>query len=344
MASTYSSLKFELIGTGEQDGTWGDTTNTNLGTAIEQAITGSGSVSFSSADVTLTLANSNTAQTARNLRLVLVGTSDGARQLIVPAIEKQYIVKNELADAVTIKNSTGTGVTIPSGKTMVVFNDATNVVDTTTYATGLTIGGALAVTGNVSVTGATNLANTVASNLTIGSLGGILKGTAGVVSAATAGTDYVAPGTATTFTTLQTFSGTANNAALTTNNILETATVSSTAATGAIDYDLTTQSVLYYTLAASGNWVLNFRGSSSASLNSIMSTGQSISATFLVTQGATAYYSASVNVDGVSVTPKWQGGVAPTAGNANSVDMYTYAIVKTGGGAFTVFASQTRFA
>jgi microcystin-dependent protein len=143
MSSTFSPLKFELIGTGEQDGTWGDTTNTNIGTAIEQAITGSGSVTFTGTDVTLTLSNSNTAQTARNLRLVLVGTSDGARQLVVPAIEKQYIIKNELADAVTVKNSTGTGIAIPSGKTMVVFNDATNVVDVTTYSSSLALGGTL---------------------------------------------------------------------------------------------------------------------------------------------------------------------------------------------------------
>jgi hypothetical protein len=157
MASTYSSLKFELIATGEQDGTWGDTTNTNLGTAIEQAITGTGDVTFTSADVTLTLANSNSAQTARNLRLVLVGTSGGARQLIVPAIEKQYIIKNELADAVTVKTSAGTGVAVPSGKTMVVFNDGTNVVDVTTYATSMVLGAALPVasggTGVTTITG-----------------------------------------------------------------------------------------------------------------------------------------------------------------------------------------------
>jgi microcystin-dependent protein len=143
MASTYSPLKIELIGTGEQDGTWGDTTNTNLGTAIEQAITGTGDVTFTSADVTLTLANSNAAQVARNLRLVLVGTSGGARQLIVPAIEKQYIIKNELADTVTVKNASGTGIGVPSGKTITVFNDGTNVVDVTTYASNLTLGGAL---------------------------------------------------------------------------------------------------------------------------------------------------------------------------------------------------------
>jgi len=150
MASTFSSLKFELIGTGEQDGAWGDTTNVNLGTAIEQAITGSGDVTFTSTDVTLTLTNSNAGQTARNLRLVLVGTSGGARQLIIPAIEKQYIVKNELADTVTVKNAAGTGIGVPSGKTVVVFNDGTDVVDVTTFATSLTTSGNVAVGGTLS--------------------------------------------------------------------------------------------------------------------------------------------------------------------------------------------------
>jgi hypothetical protein len=150
MASTYSSLKIELIGTGEQDGTWGDTTNVNLGTTIEQAITGSGDVTFTGADVTLTLANSNSAQVARNLRLVLIGTSGGARQLIVPAIEKQYIIKNELADTVTVKNTAGTGIGVPSGKTMMVFNDGTNVVDVTTFSTSLATSGNVTVGGTLS--------------------------------------------------------------------------------------------------------------------------------------------------------------------------------------------------
>ena len=132
MASTYSDLKIELIGTGDQSGTWGVTTNTNLGTAIEEAITGSANVAFSSSDVTLTLTDSNASQTARNLRLNLTGTSGGARNLIVPNIEKFYIVNNGLADTVTIKNSTGTGVAVPSGKSTLVFNDATNVVGVVT--------------------------------------------------------------------------------------------------------------------------------------------------------------------------------------------------------------------
>lgn len=133
MASTYSNLKIELIGTGDQSGTWGVTTNTNLGTAIEEAITGSADVPFSSADVTLTLTNTNTTQTARNLRLNLTGTSGGARNLIVPAIEKQYIVNNGLADAVTVKNSTGSGIAVPAGKSMILFNNGTDVVEAITY-------------------------------------------------------------------------------------------------------------------------------------------------------------------------------------------------------------------
>lgn len=149
MASTFSSLKFELIGTGEQDGTWGTTTNTNLGTAIEQAITGTGDVTFSGSDVTLTLSNTNASQTARNLRLVCVGTSSGARQLIVPAIEKQYIIKNELADTVTVKNSTGSGIAIPSGKTSIVFNNGTDVLDVTTFVTSLSTSGNVAVGGTL---------------------------------------------------------------------------------------------------------------------------------------------------------------------------------------------------
>jgi hypothetical protein len=127
-------------------------------------------------------------------------------------------------------------------------------------------------------------------------------------------------------------------------DIAETATISATAATGTIAYDVTTQSVLYYTSNASANWTVNFRGSSGTSLNTLMSTNQAITVAFLVTQGGTAYYNNAVQVDGVSVTPKYQGGTAWTAGNASSIDVYTYTIIKTGNAAFTVLASLTRFA
>jgi len=136
MASTYSDLKIELIGTGEQVGTWGATTNANLGTAIEEAIVGSSDVAFSSADVTLTLTNTNSTQPARHLRLNLTGTSGGARNLILGSgcqIDKPYIINNGLADTVTVKNTTGTGIAVPAGKSMMVFNNGTNVVEVTTH-------------------------------------------------------------------------------------------------------------------------------------------------------------------------------------------------------------------
>jgi len=152
MASTYSNLKIELIGTGDQSGTWGTTTNTNLGTAIEEAITGSADVTFASADVTLTLTNTNTTQTARNLRLNLTGTVGAAQNLIVPAIEKQYIVNNTLGYDITVKNSTGTGVAVPAGKSMIVFNTGSNVVEVvTSLATGTVIPVANGGTGATSV-------------------------------------------------------------------------------------------------------------------------------------------------------------------------------------------------
>jgi hypothetical protein len=147
-----------------------------------------------------------------------------------------------------------------------------------------------------------------------------------------------------TWTGTQTFNGTSAILATVLVNAAETMTISATAATGTITYDVTTQSVLYYTSNASANWTVNFRASSGTSLNTAMTTGQSLTVAFLVTQGSTAYYNSAVQVDGSSVTPKWQGGTAPSAGNASSVDVYTYTIVKTGSAAFTIFASQTKFA
>ena len=337
MASTYSELKFELITTGEQAGTWGITTDTNIGTAIQEAITGSADVAYSTAaDVTVTLTDTNATQTARNLRLNLTESGAGVGytgNLVLGSgcqIEKLYIINNGTTATKTVKNTTGTGIAVPAGKTMLVFNNGTNVVDVTTYLSSVTLGTDLAVADG----------GTGASTLT-----GVLKGNGtSAFTAATAGTDYVAPGTATTFTALQTFAGTSSNADLKTSNILETATVSATAATGTINYDVTTQSVLYYTTNASANWTVNFRGSSGTSLNTIMATGESLSVTFLVTQGSTAYYNSAVQVDGSSVTPKWQGGSAPTSGNASSIDSYTYVLIKTGSAAFTVLATVTKFA
>jgi hypothetical protein len=163
------------------------------------------------------------------------------------------------------------------------------------------------------------------------------------LTAASAGTDYVAPATATSFTATQTFTGSTTAIGAVFQDAAEVTTISATAATGTINYDVTTQSVLYYTTSASANWTVNVRGNGTTSLDTLMSTGQAITVVFLVTQGATAYYNNAFTIDGSSVTPKYQGGTAYTSGNASGVDAYSYTIVKTGSAAFTVFAAQTQF-
>ena len=136
-----------------------------MGTAIEEAITGSADVTFSSANVTLTLTNTNSSQTARNFRLNLTGTTGGARDLIVPAIEKVYIVNNGCADTVTIKVTGQTGIAVPSGKTMFVFNNGTDCVNAITHLTSLTLASALPVaSGGTGITSAGTAGNILTSN------------------------------------------------------------------------------------------------------------------------------------------------------------------------------------
>ena len=330
MASTYSALKIELIGTGEQSGTWGTTTNTNLGdAALGEAITGSADVAFSSADVTVTLTDSNASQTARNLRLNLTGTSGGARQLILGSgcqIEKLYLINNGLANQVTVKNTTGTGVIVPAGKTMFVYNNGTNVVDAVTYVAGLATSGA-----NSDITSLSGLATPLS------------VGQGGTGATTLAGANIPVTNAANSFTATQTFTGSTTVLGAIFQDAAEVTTISATAAASTIQYDVTTQSVLYYTTSASGNFTMNFRGNSSTSLDTLMSTGQAVTVVFLCTTGATAYYNNALTIDGSSVTPKYQGGTAWSAGNASSIDAYSYTIVKTGSATFTVFASQTQF-
>jgi len=127
--------------------------------------------------------------------------------------------------------------------------------------------------------------------------------------------------------------------------ILESTAIYAIALGGTINYDVTANgAVTYFTANATGNWTLNMRASSTATLNSIMNTNQSLTIALMATNGATPYYMNTFQIDGVSFTPKWQGGSAPTGGNASSVDIYSITITKTGNAAFTVFAAQTKFA
>ena len=195
MASTFSTnLKIELIGTGEQVGTWGVTTNTNLGTALEQAIVGQVTVTFATdANKTLTLTDSPAAQDARALFLnVTSGVSlTATRDLIVPAINKTYIVKNATTGSQSIRVIVaGVGVTIPNGRTALVYNDGTDVGYQLDHLGGLDLSGALTGTSGTfsgAVSGTTGTFSGAVSGTT-GTFSGAVSGTTGTFSGAVSGT------------------------------------------------------------------------------------------------------------------------------------------------------------
>lgn len=176
-----------MIGTGDQAGTWGATTNVNLGTAVEEAITGNATVTFASSNAAIALTDTNAAQTARNLRLILGGTISTTQTLFVPAITKQYLVTNNLSSPVVISNGTnasptGTTVTVPAGRSMSVFNNGTSITETVTYVTELAV-------SNVTITNplVVSSGGTGRANLTLGSV--MVGNNTGTVT-------MVAPGTA----------------------------------------------------------------------------------------------------------------------------------------------------
>ena len=173
MPSTYSNLKIQLMATGENNTTWGDVTNVNLGTALEEAVVGSADVTFASANVTLTLTDSNASQTARNMRLRCTGTTGGStRNLVVPSIEKPYIVQNACADNILVKTAAGSGITVPPGTSTWVYVNGTDAVDAVTYLTELTAGTLAVGNGIIANLTAVNLSS---SNVAItgGSITGI---------------------------------------------------------------------------------------------------------------------------------------------------------------------------
>jgi len=225
-----------------------------------------------------------------------------------------------------------------TGQTL-VWNGTTSLWEKNTVSLTAGVNGTLPIANGGTGTTSTTFVN-AATNVT-GTLP-IANGGTGQTTLAAANIAVV--NVANTFTGTQTFSGTSSTLAMVLNDVAEVTTVSATAATGTIAYDVTTQAVLYYTSNASANWTVNFRGSSGTSLDTLMSTGQSMTVAFLVTQGATAYYNSAVQVDGTTsgVTTRWFGG-APTAGNASGIDSYRYLIIKTGSATFTVLASNTQF-
>lgn len=168
MPSYSTSLKLELMDNGSNSGTWGNVTNTNLGTALEQAIVGKADITMSSTTVTLTLTDTNSAQNARAIYLNLTGSPGGAAVLEVPAVQKPYIVKNGTNQQVTIKVTGQTGVVVPTGKTVLVYNNGTDVVTAVDHIPSLTLGAALPVaSGGTGITAfGTGVATALGQNVT----------------------------------------------------------------------------------------------------------------------------------------------------------------------------------
>jgi hypothetical protein len=242
------------------------------------------------------------------------------------------------ANQVLSTNGSGVLSWASGGNVSTSANNAFTGANTFYNATGQTFGTATSSEDGIVVAGRAGGSSSYRVTLTPGTLTASRTATFPDATTTIAGLSV-----AQTFTATQTFSGSSSALAMVLNDAAETTTVSATAATGTINFDVTTQSVIYYTSNASANWTVNFRASSGTSLNTALATGQSVTVAFLVTQGSTAYYNSAVQIDGSSVTPKWQGGTAPAAGNASGIDAYVYTIIKTGSATFTVLASQTQF-
>ena len=354
--STSANLKLTVQATGENSGTWGQITNTNL-LILEQAIGGYSAVTVNATTgATLTFSN-GALSNGKDQVIKLTGTITGNIDVVIPdSVEKTYIIENGTSGAftVTVKTTSGSGVTWAATDkgTKMVYSNGTDVVDTafTDLSSDITpqLSGILDTNGNDIIVDDAGAIEDDSNNPYIR-----FQKTASAVN-------YI------DVTNQATGTGPAIDAVGSDSNIdlnispkgigrvvlgagkiqqvAEKVTNSATAATGTVDYDVITQAVLNYTTDASGNWTLNIRGDASNSLDSIMDTGESITIAHLVSQGGTAYYNSAVTIDGSSVTPEWQGGSAPTAGNASSIDVYTYTVIKTGAATFTVLASQTQFA
>lgn len=236
----------------------------------------------------------------------------------------EWSVLNITTGAFTVTWSSaggGVSVVLPQGSRTYVQSDGTNVI------TGAAASGA---------------------NSDIKSLSGLTTplsvGQGGTGVAAAGGTVYATLGDVQTFTGTKGFLGTASSLAAVLANAAEAATLTAAGASGTIPLYLSTQSVLFYTQAATGNWTVNLTMASANTLNSAMAVGEAVTCVLMATQGSTAFYNNVVQVDGATsgVTTKWLGG-APAFGQPNGVDFYTYVIIKTANATFSVFTSLASF-
>jgi hypothetical protein len=308
---------------------------------------------------TITLANNSTLVTAGAFSQTFTATAT-TNVTLPPGASNNYLLSSATQPASNPITGTPSTSTYLRGDGTWSAVTATNlsggaagqiVYQSAANTTGFSAAG---TTGQVLLSGGTSVPTWTAGTLTLvtgsslvtsGAFSLTLVSSATTVASLPPGTVTLAAlGVTQTFTGTQSLAGTTSAIAAILTNAAEVATVSATAATGTIALYPSSQSVLYYTSNAAANWTTNITFSAGTTMNTAMAVSQSITVTFLVTQGASPFYNNVVQVDGTTtgVTTYWQGG-APISGNASGVDAYTYTVVKTAASTFTVFASQTQF-
>jgi hypothetical protein len=363
MASSFSTdLKLELMVTGENSGTWGDKTNTNLN-LLQQAIAGYQAIALTSVNTTLAMTNA-TISDARNAVIKFTGTiAANTTVFVATGIEKTYTIENATSGAFTLALNQVGGASVIWAATdksvKQIYLNGTDAVDT----------GLVSATGVATLTNKTlnspTLTTATINNATVNSpIINEIDDDAGnefiifskvttavnevtIANAATGndptftasgsdtniGLDFIPKGTGAV-----TFLGTGKI-----QQVKEKVSVFSTATTGTINYNFLDQAVLYHTTTATGQFTLNLRGSSSTTLNNLLSVGESITGVFMNTN--TTFYVSTITIDGSStnVVLEYQGGSAPTSGNAG-IDVYSFTAIKTSTTpAYTLLASQTQF-
>ena len=363
MASSYSTdLKLEIQVTGENAGTWGDITNTNL-VILQQAIAGYSGISIAggAGNTDLTFSNGLTSN-GKNAVLELTGTITGNRTVTITTASgvtnKVYIIRNSTSGAFTvtvlIQGQTGVTFSATDKGTKILYLNGTDVVDSN-------IG---KLSNDFNPTLAANL-STNSKNIIVGNTYGIIDENANeqikfsttasatneiTIANAAAGNSPVISATGGDTNVGITLTPKGDLGRITANGetkifgVFEGATISTTFITS-FTYDVLTQAVYFQNVDLGANFTVNLRGNASTALNAALNTGESATVALITKQGNTTYYNTSVLVDGTStnVTVVYQGGSAPTAGNASSNDVYTYTALKTAASTYTILAALTQF-
>jgi len=361
MASSYSTdLKLELQVTGENAGTWGDITNTNL-VILQQSIAGYSGISIAGGAGNTDLTFTNGLQSnGKNAVIELTGTITGNRTVTITTASgvknKVYVIRNSTSGAFTVtilvQGQTGVTFSATDKGTKILYLNGTDVVDSN-------IG---KLSNDYTPTLAANL-STNSKNIIVASTYGIIDANANeqllftqtasatneiTIANAAAGNSPVISATGGDTNVGLTLTPKGDIGRITLNGeskifgVFENATISTTFVTS-FSYDILTQAVYFQNVALGSNFTVNLRGNSSTALNAALNTGESVTVALLVKNNNTTFYNNVLQVDGTTVTAIWQGGSAPTGGNASSTDVYTYTALKTAASTYVVLASITQF-